>query len=67
MSWLNQERGNYIVRLEVEGAGTYMVSKGYEFNIDPSQPKNAIRVEKIIRLSITVETEVWDVFGYCAD
>lgn len=55
---LNQERGNYIALLEVEGAGTYMVREGDEFNIDPSQPKNAIRVDKINRLSITVETGV---------
>ena len=53
---LNQDRRNYIALLEVEGAGTYMVREGDEFNIDPSQPKNAIRVDKITRLSITVET-----------
>ncbi|PPD33597.1 MAG: hypothetical protein CTY19_07340 [Methylomonas sp.] len=55
---LNQEPGNYIALLEVEGAGTFMVREGDEFNIDPSQPKNAIRVDKITRLSITVETGV---------
>lgn len=55
---LNQERGNYIALLDVEGAGTFMVREGDEFNIDPSQPKNAIRVDKITRLSVTVETGV---------
>jgi len=33
-----------------------MVREGDEFNFDPSQPKNAIRVSKITQLSVTVET-----------
>jgi hypothetical protein len=33
-----------------------MVREGDEFNIDPSKPKNAVRISKITRLSITVET-----------
>jgi hypothetical protein len=53
---LNQEEGNFIALLEVEGGGTFMVREGDEFNIDPSQPHNAIRVDKITRLSVTVET-----------
>jgi hypothetical protein len=53
---LNQEEGNFIALLEVEGGGTFMVREGDEFNIDPSQPQNAIRVDKITRLSVTVET-----------
>lgn len=53
---LNQEEGNFIALLEVVGVGTFMVREGDEFNIDPSQPKNAIRIDKITRLSLTVET-----------
>jgi hypothetical protein len=53
---LNQDKDNYIALLEVAGIGTFMVQEGDEFNIDPSQPQNAIRVDKITRLSVTVET-----------
>ncbi len=36
----------------------HMVREGDEINIDPSQPRNAIRITKINRLSITVETGI---------
>ena len=52
---LNQE-DEFIALLEVVGVGTFMVREGDEFNIDPSQPNNAIRIDKITRLSVTVET-----------
>lgn len=53
---LNQAGDEFIALLEVAGVGTFMVREGDEFNIDPSQPKNAIRIDKITRLSVTVET-----------
>lgn len=53
---LNQQEEEFIALLEVKGVGTFMVREGDEFNIDPSQPKNAIRISKITRLSVTVET-----------
>ena len=53
---LNQHGGEFIALLEIKGFGTYMVREGDEFTIDPNQPKNAIRVSKITRLSVTVET-----------
>jgi hypothetical protein len=42
--------------LEIQGKGTFMVREGDEINIDPSNPRQAIRISKITRLSITVET-----------
>lgn len=36
----------------------HMVREGDEINIDPTQPRNAIRITKINRLSITVETGI---------
>ncbi len=53
---LMQKMDEFIALLEVQGVGTFMVREGDEFNIDPSQPKNAIRISKITRLSVTVET-----------
>jgi hypothetical protein len=53
---LNQEKDDYIALLDVAGVGTFMVREGDEFNIDPSKPKNAVRISKITRLSVTVET-----------
>jgi hypothetical protein len=53
---LNQDEDDFIALLEVAGVGTFMVREGDEFNIDPSQPKNAIRIDKITRLSVTVES-----------
>ncbi|WP_415878571.1 hypothetical protein [Methylomonas sp. TEB] len=53
---LNPSGKAFIALLEVSGVGTFMVREGDEFNFDPSQPKNAIRVSKITRLSVTVET-----------
>lgn len=45
-----------IALLEIEGSGTFMVREGDEINIDPSRPRNAIRITNINRLSVTVET-----------
>lgn len=53
---INPDDEEFIALLEVKGFGTFMVREGDEFNIDPSQPKNAIRIGKITRLSVTVET-----------
>lgn len=53
---LMQNLDEFIALLEVQGIGIFMVREGDEFNIDPSQPKNAIRISKITRLSVTVET-----------
>ncbi len=53
---LNQHGSEFIALLEIKGFGTFMVREGDEFTIDPSQPKNAIRIDKITRLSVTVET-----------
>ncbi|MBS3965069.1 MAG: hypothetical protein KGZ80_11375 [Methylomonas sp.] len=53
---LSKHPGDFIALLEITGVGTFMVREGDEFNIDPSRPKSAIRISKITRLSITVET-----------
>ena len=53
---LKIQNGIYLALLEIKGFGSVMVREGDEFNIDPSQPKNAIRIDKITRLSVTVET-----------
>ncbi|WP_349432624.1 hypothetical protein Q9L42_008495 [Methylomarinum sp. Ch1-1] len=53
---INPDDKEFIALLEVKGVGTFMVREGDEFNIDPSQPKNAVRIGKITRLSVTVET-----------
>ena len=42
--------------LEIKGKGRYMVREGDEINIDPANPRQAIRISKITRLSVTVET-----------
>ena len=42
--------------LEIKGSGNYMVREGDEINIDPANPRQAIRISKITRHSITVET-----------
>lgn len=53
---LLSQNGEFIALLEVKGFGTFMVREGDEFTVDPAQPKNAIRIDKITRLSVTVET-----------
>lgn len=45
-----------VALLEVTGSGTYMVREGDEINIDPSQPRQAIRISNITRTSVSVET-----------
>lgn len=41
--------------IQISGKRVHMVQVGDEINIDPSNPRNAIRITKISRLSITVE------------
>lgn len=53
---IHQNSDEFIALLEIADVGTFMVREGDEFNIDPSHPQNAIRIEKITRLSVTVET-----------
>jgi hypothetical protein len=53
---LKIQDGVYLALLEIKGFGSFMVREGDEFTIDPTQPKNAIRIDKITRLSVTVET-----------
>lgn len=42
--------------IQIGNNRVHMVREGDEINIDPSQPRQAIRITKISRLSITVET-----------
>jgi hypothetical protein len=51
-----EQEGDNLALLEVNGAGTYMVKAGDEINYDSSQPRSAIRVTKVERNSVTVET-----------
>jgi hypothetical protein len=53
---ITQNKDQYLALLEIQGIGTFMVREGDEFNIDPAHPKSAIRISKITRLSVTVET-----------
>jgi hypothetical protein len=55
-AYIEKENEPPIALLEIKGAGSYMVREGDEINIDPSNPRQAIRISKITRLSITVET-----------
>ena len=41
--------------LQIAGKRVHMVKEGDEINIDPANPRHAIRITKISRLSITVE------------
>jgi len=54
--FIDKEEEEPLALLEIQGAGTFMVREGDEINIDPSQPRQAIRISKITRLSVTVET-----------
>lgn len=42
--------------LQIAGSRVHLVKEGDEINVDPSNPRQAIRITKISRLSITVET-----------
>ena len=53
--FIDKKNESPLALLEIEGSGTYMVREGDEINIDPSQPRQAIRISKITRLSVTVE------------
>jgi hypothetical protein len=44
--------------IQIGNNKVHMVREGDEINVDPSQPRNAIRITKINRLSITVETGI---------
>lgn len=44
--------------IQIGGKRIHMVREGDEINIDPTQPRNAIRITKISRLSLTVETGI---------
>ncbi len=54
--FIDKEDDKPLALLEIHGSGTFMVREGDEINIDPSQPRQAIRISKITRLSVTVET-----------
>ncbi len=54
--FIDQNQKSPMALLEVAGARTYLVREGDDINIDPSQPNSVIRVTKITRQSITVET-----------
>lgn len=41
--------------IQIAGKRVHMVKEGDEINIDPANPRHAIRITKISRLSITVE------------
>ncbi|NOQ93702.1 MAG: hypothetical protein GQ547_03585 [Methylophaga sp.] len=56
LGFVTQDDDDPIALLEVAGSKTYIVHEGDEINIDPSQPMSVIRIAKITRLSITVET-----------
>lgn len=42
--------------LQIAGSRVHLVKEGDEINVDPTNPRQAIRITKISRLSITVET-----------
>jgi hypothetical protein len=44
--------------IQIGNKKVHMVREGDEITVDPSQPRNAIRITKINRLSITVETGI---------
>lgn len=44
--------------IQIGKSKVHMVREGDEINIDPTRPRNAIRITKINRLSITVETGI---------
>lgn len=54
--FVTQDENDPVALLEVAGVRTFLVREGDEINIDPSQPNSAIRITKITRLSVTVET-----------
>ncbi|MBL1320125.1 MAG: hypothetical protein COA63_003560 [Methylophaga sp.] len=54
--FIDQNQKSPLALLEVAGARTYLVREGDDINIDPSQPNSVIRITKITRQSITVET-----------
>jgi hypothetical protein len=54
--YISKDEESPLALLEIQGAGTFMVREGDEINIDPANPRQAIRISKITRLSVTVET-----------
>lgn len=53
--FVSDDGDTLLALLEVERLGTFMVREGDEINIDPTQPRSAIRISSITRLSVTVE------------
>ncbi|MDC9724705.1 MAG: hypothetical protein PSN44_02140 [Gammaproteobacteria bacterium] len=51
------EENSPMALIQVSGSRVHMVREGDEINIDPSRPRQAIRITKISRLSITVEAD----------
>lgn len=49
------DKNTPIALLEV-GGKTFLVHVGDEINVDPTKPLNVLRITKITRLSVTVET-----------
>ncbi|MFT6351832.1 hypothetical protein [Neptuniibacter pectenicola] len=41
--------------IQIAGSRVHMVKEGDEINIDPTNPRHAIRITKISRLSLTIE------------
>jgi hypothetical protein len=54
--YVSKDNESPVALLEIKGSGTFMVREGDEINIDPANPRQAIRISKITRLSVTVET-----------
>lgn len=52
------EKEGPMALIQIGGKRIHMVREGDEINIDPTQPRNAIRITKISRLSLTVETGI---------
>lgn len=56
IGFVNQDNNDPIALLGVAGSRTFLVREGDEININPAQPLSVIRITKINRQSITVET-----------
>jgi len=54
--FVTQDKETPLALLEVAGSRTFIVREGDEINIDPLKPLSVIRITKITRQSITVET-----------
>jgi len=54
--FVDQGNGKSVALLEVGGSRTYLVREGDDITVNPSQANSVIRITKITRHSITVET-----------